>query len=51
MFDSLLAGARDKHAVAVAERVRADAAYQAFLKSGEVPTDMGRSLQIGRAHV
>lgn len=43
-YDSLLAGARDKHAVAVAERVRADAAYQAFLKSGEVPTDMGRSL-------
>lgn len=43
-YDSLLAGARDKHASAVAERVRAQAAYQAFQKNSEVPTDMGRSL-------
>lgn len=43
-YDSLLAGARAKHATAVEDRVRAEAAYQAFVKSGEVPTDMGRSL-------
>lgn len=43
-YDTLLANVRDKHSAAVAERVRADAAYQAFQKNGEVPTDMGRSL-------
>lgn len=43
-YDNLLANARAKHATAVEERVRAEAVYQAFVKSGEVPTDIGRSL-------
>lgn len=43
-YDSLLAGVRDKHATAMNERVRAQAAYRAFMQNGEVSSDMGQSL-------
>lgn len=43
-YDMALSQAREKHAAAAADRVRAEAALQAFQQHGEVPSDMGRSL-------
>ena len=43
-YDSLLAQLREKLTNASVERERADAAYQAFVERGEIPTELGRSL-------